>query len=438
MGAEVVPVDDTGANLEEAGCHHDGCFGGNHLSVAKQRSQRSKKHHQVKHSNGEGEMNAMNSKQGGGMHSSKAHKGHKDHKAHKDDNKIPIDKNDNDKSIDSKTNKPVAHSSPKPHAKKDAKEGHSKTHKPASKSHSSKAPAKHEKKEHAKKEHAKKEHAKSKPANKSSADKKSADPKGAQMSLGEQESEHYDAEYDRRFRENQQQSMDKANALVQRILGRRNERQEERDDSDMGEESQDDDIDDDSSDHMNDDDENADHSMDDRMPTNTDRHTHSADEMGEAAQTHEHDADRLQEHEYDRLQEILQTHEPRRRHESDDDSDDLGESADPLPATKEPISLHPGDIEDHDEHFVMTDAQRHLELKYALLDQSEKPLEAQDAKMAAEMKMERNKIEEFQKQQKLKDSQDARHMELNTVVKRKLADHNLMEDHQGRVVPDVE
>lgn len=113
---------------------------------------------------------------------------------------------------------------------------------------------------------------------------------------------------------------------------------------------------------------------------------------------------------------------------------ELGES------TAEPFdAVHiagAGDIEDHDQHFVMTDDLRHKELKNAVLNHPEASEEASSDKLARQMEYERAKILEFQRRQIIKDKSDAAHLEVEDELGEALEKHHLQRDAEGRIVPN--
>merc|ERR1712216_853938 len=85
-----------------------------------------------------------------------------------------------------------------------------------------------------------------------------------------------------------------------------------------------------------------------------------------------------------------------------------------------------GDIEDADKHYIMPNKLRHTELKQALFNKSEKPEEEKTAAIAV-----------YQKMDQAEAKRKAKHAKLMKLIHSKLKAHHLMQDTEGRLVPDV-
>jgi len=95
-----------------------------------------------------------------------------------------------------------------------------------------------------------------------------------------------------------------------------------------------------------------------------------------------------------------------------------------------------GDIEDHDEHFVMNSNLRHKELKNAVLQSDERDTESEAQKLAKKMEFEQKKIDEYNRKQAAKDRKDMAGMRESEELGEAMHEHHLTFDDKGRVIPD--
>jgi len=95
-----------------------------------------------------------------------------------------------------------------------------------------------------------------------------------------------------------------------------------------------------------------------------------------------------------------------------------------------------GDIEDEDQHFVMTDQMRHKELKNAVTESSEQDSEAQAQAVAKTMQHQQEKISEFNARQAAKDRKDMKTLADERELGEAMHAHHLQLDDKGRVIPD--
>lgn len=95
-----------------------------------------------------------------------------------------------------------------------------------------------------------------------------------------------------------------------------------------------------------------------------------------------------------------------------------------------------GDIEDNDQHFVMTNKLRHKELKEAVLGEGESSEEKIAQKLALKMEQERAAIAAFEGRQHMKNLKDEHKMAIDDKIHEALKRHHLMQDKEGRLVPD--
>lgn len=110
-------------------------------------------------------------------------------------------------------------------------------------------------------------------------------------------------------------------------------------------------------------------------------------------------------------------------------------------AGREPFSSEPVTDEDGDQHFVMTGKNRRVELKDAAYGKSESSVERQEARIAEKTERERQAInlyESIDEKKRVADkNREKRVADMSRYVAKKLAEHHLMRDSKGRVVPNV-
>jgi len=104
---------------------------------------------------------------------------------------------------------------------------------------------------------------------------------------------------------------------------------------------------------------------------------------------------------------------------------------------KEPFSSEPVTNEDRDEHFVMTNKNRRLELNNAAYGKSESSIERQEARIAEKTEREKKAINLYESMDQKKRIADEKHARMRRYVAKKLEEHHLMRDSKGRVVPNV-